>query len=93
MERRLSSCAVNRSMTWWNDAENELRRLAVSLGRATEYDPAGSPEQAELMARQVAVEDFPALREIRLRLINAMQAELTPFLVDEVDRSAPASQQ
>jgi hypothetical protein len=45
------------------------------------------------MARQVAAEDFPALREIRLRLMNAMQAELTPSLLEEVDRSVPASRQ
>lgn len=76
-----------------DDAEQELRRLTVSLGRATEYDPAGSPEQARLIARQVAAEDFPALREIRLRLMNAMQAELTPSLVEEVDRPAPVSRQ
>ena len=78
-----------------DDAEQELRRLTVSLGRATEYDPAGSAEQARLIARHGAAEDFPALREIRLRLMNAMQAELTPSLVEveEVDRPAPVSRQ
>jgi hypothetical protein len=76
-----------------DEAEEELLRLTVSLGRATQYDPAGPTEQAKLMAKQVAVEDFPKLREIRLRLMAAMQAELTPPLVDEVDRLAPTSPQ
>jgi len=60
-------------------AEGELLRLTVSLGRATEYEPAGSTEQAELMAKQVAHDnfDFPKLREIRLGLMAAMRAELT----------------
>jgi hypothetical protein len=60
-------------------AEGELLRLTVSLGRATEYDSAGPPEQAELMAKKVADEDFdfPKLREIRLGLMTAMRAELT----------------
>ena len=76
-----------------DDAEEELLRLTVSLGRATQYELAGSAEQAEQMAKQVAVEDFPKLREIRLRLMAAMQAELTPPLVDEADRAAPTSRQ
>src|SRR5205807_978724 len=39
-----------------DDAEEELLRLTVSLGRATQYDPAGSAEQAKLTAEKVAVE-------------------------------------
>jgi hypothetical protein len=76
-----------------DDAEEELLRLTVSLGRATQYDPAGSAEQAKLTAEKVAVEDFPELRKIRLRLMAAMQEELTPPLADDVDRSPPASRQ
>ena len=76
-----------------DDAEKELQRLTVSLGRATQYDSAGSPEQAKLMAEKAVAEDFPELREIRLRLMKAMRAELAPPPVDDVDRSAPAPRQ
>jgi hypothetical protein len=57
-----------------DEAENELLRLTAALGRPTEYG-AAAPDTAVQDA--VAGEDFPALRDIRVRLMAAMRRELS----------------
>jgi hypothetical protein len=56
--------------------EDELLRLTAVLGRATEYGPAGAPDDAAEAAASALVDDFPDLRGIRLRLMAAMRQEL-----------------
>ena len=78
----LVGASVSIFTTWLTQRSQLQRELAQRrFGELTRW------------TRQVAAEDFPALREIRLRLMNAMQAELTPSLVEEVDRPAPVSRQ
>jgi hypothetical protein len=54
-------------------AEDELRRLTVALGRPTEYDPAALDPAVKAA---VPTDDFPVLRDIRVRMMAAMRREL-----------------
>lgn len=59
-----------------DDTEEELLQLTAALGRSTDYLPAAPPEHAAQAAAAALADDFPALRDIRLRLMAAMRAEL-----------------
>jgi len=59
-----------------DETEDELLRLTAALGRSTDYVPAASPEHAAQAAAVALADDFPTLRDIRLRLMCAMRAEL-----------------
>ncbi|MFJ7217971.1 hypothetical protein [Amycolatopsis sp. NPDC098790] len=65
-----------------DETEDELLRLTAALGRSTDYLPAAPPEQAAQAAAAALVDDFPTLRDIRVRLLSAMRSELA-------DRSTP----
>lgn len=56
--------------------EDELLRLTMLLGVATEYGLPGPDEAADEAAALALAEDFPALREVRIRLMAAMRDEL-----------------
>ncbi|HEX6404914.1 MAG TPA: hypothetical protein VF003_17425 [Pseudonocardiaceae bacterium] len=59
-----------------DSTEDELLQLTTTLGRSTEYGPAGSPDVAAEAAAKILLDDFPNLRDIRLRLMAAMRYEL-----------------
>lgn len=59
-----------------DETEDELLRLTAALGRHTDYLPAALPEHAAQAAADTLADDFPALRDIRLRLMSAMRSEL-----------------
>jgi hypothetical protein len=65
-----------------DETENELLRLTAALGRSTDYLQAAPPDQATQAAAAASVDDFPTLRDIRVRLMSAMRSELA-------DRSTP----
>ena len=56
-----------------DDAEDELLRLTAALGRSTEYGLA-APDPVAKAA--VTTDDFPFLRDIRVRMMAAMRREL-----------------
>lgn len=63
-----------------DSTEDELLRITTTLGRSTEYGPAGSPDVAAEAAAKTLLNDFPNLRDIRLRLMVAMRHELAGSL-------------
>jgi hypothetical protein len=65
-----------------DETEDELLRLTAALGRSTDYLQAAPPDQATQAAAAAFVDDFPTLRDIRVRLMSAMRSELA-------DRSTP----
>jgi len=59
-----------------DDTEEELLQLTAALGRSTDYLPAAPSEHAAQAAAAALADDFPTLRDIRVRLMAAMRAEL-----------------
>jgi hypothetical protein len=59
-----------------DETEDELLRLTAALGRSTDYSPAAPPAHAAPAAAAALADDFPTLRDIRLRLMSAMRSEL-----------------